>query len=47
MSVGYGEDLELCGAVVNPIWLFTIICIVPPVLCPLSPDKPKHSEIIP
>ena len=31
-SEGYGLDLANLGLVVKPIWLFTIICIVPPVL---------------
>ena len=35
------------GAVVKPIWLFTTMCIVPPFLWPLRPDKPKPSAIMP
>ena len=46
-SDGYGDDLANLGAVVNPIWLLTIMCIVPPILCPGKPDIAKHSATIP
>ena len=42
-----GEDLANLGLVVNPIWLFTIIWIVPPVLWPGNPDIAKHSATTP
>ena len=38
---GIGRERLKCGAVVNPIWLLTTICIVPPVRWPLRPDRPK------
>ena len=47
ISDGWGEDLANLGLVVNPIWLLTIIWIVPPVLCPGKPDIAKHSATTP
>ena len=47
ISVGYAEERLKWGAVVKPIWLFTTMCIVPPFLWPLRPDKPKPSAIMP
>ena len=46
-SDGYGLDLANLGLVVKPIWLFTIIWIVPPVLWPFKPDIAKHSATTP
>src|SRR3712207_9004382 len=43
-SVEYSLDRAYCGAVVNPTWLFTITCTVPPVRYPRSSERFSVSE---
>ena len=46
-SVAYTLDREYCGAVVKPTWLFTMMCIVPPVRYPRSSDRFSVSATTP
>src|SRR6185312_9234041 len=46
-SVLYTLDLEYCGDVVNPTWLLTTMCTVPPVRYPRSWDRFSVSATTP
>ena len=46
-SVGYSEERADSGAVVNPSWLFTTTCTVPPVRYPVSWESSSVSATTP